>query len=49
MCNERKIPMLCLKLGVNACLYNGEKKQLSSAPFKKDGTTLLPGDAVALI
>ena len=49
MCNERKVPVLCLKLGVKACLHNGKKEQLESAPYKNKETTMIPKDALTLL
>ena len=49
MFDERKVPALCLKLGVKACLYNGKKEQLKSAPYKNNGITMIPADALGLL
>ena len=49
MCNDKKYPVLCLKLGVNACLHNGKKEKLNNAPIKKDGVTMIPKDAALLL
>ena len=49
MSNEKKVPALCLKLGVKACLYNGKKEQLKSAPYKNNGATMIPADALELL
>ena len=47
--NERKQPVLCLKLGVKACLFNGKKESLTESPYKKDGQIFIPKDALALL
>jgi hypothetical protein len=49
MYNERKNPMLCLKLNVPRALFNGEKVNLDACPVKSEGKTLIPKCALKLI
>ena len=49
MKNERNVPILCLKLGVDSCLFNNEKKKLCHAPYKADGKTMIPTEALLLL
>ena len=48
MCTERKTPMICLKKGVSACLFNGVKTKLSLSPKEENGKTLIPGEVLNL-
>ena len=49
MCNERKTPILCLKLNVPRALYNGEKIELDGCPIKHEGETLVPKCVLELL
>ena len=49
MYTERKKPTLTLKLGVPRGLFMGRKVSLDKAPIKRDGVTLVPKSALALL
>ena len=49
MYNERKTPILCLKLNVPRALFDSKKVSLEAAPVKRDGVTLVPKSALALL
>ena len=48
MYNERKTPLLCLKLGVPRALYNGKKINLDACPTKRGLDTVIPKSVLAL-
>lgn len=48
MFNERKAPLLCLKLGVPSALCRGKKVSLGNAPFTSDGEFFVPSEALAM-
>ena len=48
MCTERKAPIICLKKGVSACLFNGVKTKLSLSPKEENGKIFIPGEALKL-
>ena len=49
MYNERKTPLLCLKLGVPRALYNGKKINLDACPTKRGPDTVIPKSVLALV
>ena len=49
MFNERKAPILCLKLKVPRALYDGEKIDLDGYPIKHEGETLVPKCVLELL
>ena len=49
MNNERKTPLLCLKVGVPSALCNGKRVTLNTAPVSNNGTTMIPGEALTVI
>lgn len=49
MYNERKTPLLCLKLGVPRALYNGKKINLDACPTKRGLDTVIPKSVLALV
>lgn len=48
MCNERKKPIVCLKINVKACLLKGERAPLYLAPKKDGDKILIPSEALKL-
>ena len=49
MYTEHKTPKLCLKINVPRALLNGRKVELSAPPVKKDGKTMIPASALAMV
>ena len=49
MFNERKAPLLCLKLGVPSALCNGKRVALSSAPYADENKTYIPCEALKAV
>ena len=49
LCNERKIPKLCLKTNATSALFNGKKIVLNAAPKNENGKFLIPKSALNLI
>ena len=47
--NERKAPLLCLKIGVCAALCDGERVALKNPPAKDGDNTLIPTEALAAV
>lgn len=49
MNNERKTPLLCLKLGVTRALFDGKTVALDASAIQRGGRTLIPSCALLLL